>query len=103
MDIQEVDKEMIIHAHVPGVKKSDLQIRIERPGVLQLIGSRTTRTEEQTKSYHHIETASGRFQRAFRVPLALKASDVHAELTNGVLTIRVPKSSDESNTVIIKD
>jgi HSP20 family protein len=94
---------MIIQADLPGVKESELQLKMESPGVLKLVGQRTTRKEDKSDMYTHIEISTGRFERSFRVPHTLKTSDIKAHLENGVLTIQVPKLSDPTSVIKIEE
>ncbi len=93
---------MVIHADLPGVQASELNLSIDEPGVLRLTGTRKSRHEEKKGNYHHIETETGRFVRTFKISPSVKGSDIQAKLDHGVLTITVPKNQDTASTVKIQ-
>jgi HSP20 family protein len=90
-DITEDDKEYVIKAELPDVKKEDVKVAVEN-GVLTISGERKFEREEKKKKYHRIERAFGTFVRSFSLPDVAEASKVKAEFKNGMLTVHVPKS-----------
>src|SRR5207253_7631815 len=90
-DITEDDKEYIIKAELPDVKKEDVKVTVEN-GVLTISGERKFEKEEKKKKYHRIERAYGTFVRTFSLPDVADAGKVKAEFKNGVLTVHMPKS-----------
>ncbi len=60
------------------------------PGRLIVRGQRIHRSESKTANYHHVESSSGLFMRSFSIPPTVRASDVRATLSHGVLDIDVP-------------
>ena len=91
VDISEDDKEYLIKAELPGVKKEDVHISVEN-GVLTITGERKFEKEEKNKKYHRVERAYGSFVRTFIVPDDAEADKVAAEFKDGLLKIRIPKS-----------
>jgi len=90
-DITEDDKEYVIKAELPDVKKEDVRVTVEN-GVLTISGERKFEKEEKKKKYHRIERAYGTFVRTFSLPDVADAGKVKAEFKNGVLTVHMPKS-----------
>ena len=64
-------------------------------GVLSIRGSRNEEKREGDKGYVRVERRQGSFARQFRVPTHTKAEDLAAKVSDGVLTIEVPKGSAE--------
>jgi HSP20 family protein len=91
VDISENDKEYLIKAELPGIKKEDVHISVEK-GVLTISGERKFEKEEKDKKYHRVERAYGAFVRTFIVPDDAEADKVAAEFKDGLLTIHIPKS-----------
>jgi HSP20 family protein len=91
VDISENDKEYLIKAELPGIKKEDVHISVEK-GVLTISGERKFEKEEKDKKYHRVERAYGAFVRTFIVPDDAEADKVGAEFKDGLLTIHIPKS-----------
>jgi HSP20 family protein len=90
VDITEDDKEYLIKAELPEVKKGDVKVRVE-DGVLYLSGERNFEKEEKGKRYHRIERAYGSFTRSFSLPEDADPQQVQAEFKDGVLSVHVAK------------
>jgi len=90
-DITEDDKEYIIKAELPDVKKEEVKVAVEN-GVLTISGERKFEKEEKKRKYHRVERAYGTFVRSFTLPDDANAGQVKAEFKEGVLTVHVPKS-----------
>lgn len=93
VDIVEDDKEFVVKAELPEVKKEDVKVSVE-DGVLTITGERKFQKEEKNKRYHRIERSYGNFTRSFTLPEAVKADKVAADFKDGVLHVHLPK--DES-------
>src|SRR5437867_12863763 len=91
VDITEDDKEYLIKAELPEVKKEDVKVAVEN-GVLTISGERKSEKEEKNKKYHRIERAYGSFERSFIVPDDADSDKVNAEFKDGVLKVHLPKS-----------
>jgi HSP20 family protein len=90
VDITEDDKEYLIKAELPDVKKEDVKVAVEN-GRLTITGERKFEKEE-SKKYHRVERLYGRFVRSFIVPDIAEADKVSAEFADGVLKVHLPKS-----------
>jgi HSP20 family protein len=90
-DITEDDKEYVIKAELPDVKKEDVKVTVEN-GVLTIAGERKFEKEEKKKKYHRVERAYGSFVRSFALPDLAEGDRVKAEFKDGMLTVHVPKS-----------
>ena len=90
VDITEDDKEYLIKAELPDVKKEDVKVSVEN-GRLTITGERKFEKEE-SKKYHRVERLYGRFVRSFIVPDIAEADKVSAEFADGVLKVHLPKS-----------
>ena len=91
VDISEDDKEWLIKAEIPEVKKEDVKVTVEN-GVLTITGERKFEKEEKDKKYHRIERSYGNFFRSFTLPEGAEGGKVSAEFKNGVLELRLPKN-----------
>jgi HSP20 family protein len=91
VDITEDDKEFVVKAELPEVKKDDVKVTVE-DGVLTIRGERKAEKEEKGKKYHRIERAYGSFERSFTLPEATDGSKISSEFKDGVLTMHLPKN-----------
>lgn len=91
VDISEDDKEYVIKAELPEVKKDDVKVMVQ-DGVLTIQGERKQEKEEKGKKYHRIERTYGTFVRSFTVPDDADQTKVMAEFKEGVLKVHLPKS-----------
>jgi HSP20 family protein len=91
VDISEDDREYVITAELPEVKKEDVRVTVEN-GVLTITGERKFEKEEKGKRWHRVERAYGSFARSFALPDDGDAAKVNAEFKEGVLKVRVTKS-----------
>ena len=91
VDIAEDDKEYLVKAELPEVKKEDIKVCVEE-GTLSITGERRSEKEEKDKKYHRIERSYGNFLRSFTLPDAADSTKVNAEFKDGVLKVHLPKS-----------
>lgn len=91
VDVTEDDKEFLVKAELPDVKKEDVKVTIE-DGTLHITGERKLEKEEKGKKYHRIERSYGSFERAFTLPENTKADALTADYKDGVLRVHLPKS-----------
>jgi HSP20 family protein len=91
VDITEDDKEYLIKAELPEVKKEDVKISIH-DNVLSISGERKYEKEEKGKKYHRVERAYGSFMRSFTLPEEADAGKISADYKDGVLKVHLAKS-----------
>jgi len=91
VDISEDEKEYVIKAEVPEMKKEEIKINVQ-DDVLAISGERKYEKEEKSKKYHRVERAYGSFMRSFVLPEDADGSKVNAEYKDGVLKVHLPKS-----------
>ncbi|MBA3010242.1 MAG: Hsp20/alpha crystallin family protein [Proteobacteria bacterium] len=88
VDIYENEDEIILHADMPGVVKEAVSVNVDN-GTLSLSGVRTLENKGDPKweEFGNVE-----FIRSFSVPQTIDVERVEAELMDGVLKLRLPKS-----------
>lgn len=82
--------EFVITALLPGVKADDLSIQVVNETVT-LQGEIKPQASEDQENFLVRECPTGKFYRVIRLPDQLDASKASADLTDGLLTLRVPK------------
>jgi HSP20 family protein len=90
VDISEDDKEYLIKAELPEVKREDVNVTAES-GTLTIMGDRKFEKEEKSRKYHRVERAYGSFGRTFLLPDDASPAKVTAEFKDGVLTVHLVK------------
>jgi HSP20 family protein len=81
---------LVVRAEVSGVRPDGLAIEVER-GRLTVTGERGP-TEAGKGAFHRRERQAGKFSRVVQLPDDLDAEHANAQVRNGVLTVRIPKS-----------
>ncbi len=92
VDIEETADAYVIHADVPGVKASDIEINVEN-GLLEISGERKLEKEVEERGVRRFERVFGKFYRSFRLPESADIENIKAKTDHGVLTIIVPKKA----------
>lgn len=92
VDIQETDKEYLVKADLPEVKKEDVKVELQ-DGMLTVEGERRQEQEEKGKKFHKIERSYGKFVRKFALPTEVDEAKVQAEFKEGVLNVHLPKTA----------
>jgi len=95
VDISETDKEYLIRAALPAVKKEDVKVTYENR-MLTLSGERRREREEKGEKFHRVESFYGNFSRSFELPDTIDVERISAEAKDGVLTVHVPKTKTEA-------
>ena len=63
-DISETEKEYLIRAELPAVKKEDVQVTFD-DGMITIKGERKQQKEDKNEKYHRMESFYGTFERRF--------------------------------------
>ena len=92
LDVKAEEDGYLITALLPGVASDDLNISIAND-ILTIQGELKNDYDEKA-TYVLQERPCGRFFRAINLPEAVDSTKVEASLTNGVLTVRVPKAEE---------
>jgi HSP20 family protein len=88
VDLCETATSFIFTAELPGLSREQIKIDVI-DGRLTLQGRRDARVS--CEQYHQVERGHGGFCRTFVLPQAVETDHIVADLSNGVLTITVPK------------
>lgn len=89
-DMYETDKDVIATMNIPGVDEKDIHIRVDA-NHLHVSGERKEKKEVEGKNYYHKEIRRGHFERTMSLPCAVDASKMVTKMSDGVLTITLPK------------
>lgn len=91
-DISETGTEYLIKAELPEVKKEDVKVTFEQ-GLLTISGERRQEKKQKEENEIRIESFYGSFSRSFSLPDNVDAKGIRAESKDGVLRVRIPKTT----------
>ena len=89
VDVVTKDNQLVTRVDLPGMRKEDVLVEVE-DGFLTLSGERRKETKEEKDNVYREEREYGSFCRTVPLPKGVKADDVKATFTNGVLEVTVP-------------
>jgi HSP20 family protein len=92
-DIYETDKEIVVKAEIPGLRKEDVFVSLEN-NVLTIRGERKFADEVKRENYHRVERSYGEFLRSFTLPAFIEPDKILAEFKDGLLWIFLPKREE---------
>lgn len=94
INIREEDDAYVLSALVPGIKSDELNIQVLED-VVRIEGEykRSGPADKADESNYLVrELPQGSFTRTLRLPAPIDAEHVEADITNGVLTLKLPKA-----------
>lgn len=92
VNITEDKDNYYIRGELPGIEADDLELNVTGK-TLTLSGERKIDTPEGV-SYHRRERRAGSFSRTITLPMDIASEKVSAALSDGVLTITLPKADE---------
>src|SRR5579864_3921774 len=93
VDVYEDADKLVLKLEVPGIRREDLDIRVEGR-TLTVKGERKFESEEKEENFHRIERRYGSFVRSFKLPNTVDAEKVEASYEKGVLKIMLAKRAE---------
>ena len=96
VEIKEKDNEYTVKAELPGVKKEDLDIDIDK-NYITINAKKEEEKEENEKAYKKTEFSYGEFSRTVYFPQEIDVENTKAKLEHGVLKIDAPKLAKEKD------
>jgi HSP20 family protein len=92
IDVYETQDRYIIAAELPGLARDHIELALE-DSRLTIRGRRTDRTTSggAVVQFHQVERGHGTFTRTFEFSAKIDVDGVSADLTDGVLTVTLPK------------
>jgi HSP20 family protein len=92
VDLYETATDFILTADLPGLSRDQIDVSVDDNRVIirgERIGGPIDMPCEQ---FHRVERGHGRFSRSFALPDAVDVERVSADLKDGILTVRIPKT-----------
>jgi HSP20 family protein len=85
-----------VELDLPGIKKEDIEITTE-DNILTISGERKRKDEVKEDDYYKVESVYGKFSRSFTLPEQIDVENIHAESSDGVLEVIIPKLKVEES------
>lgn len=93
LDVHETPDEIVVTASLPGVTAEDVEITMTGQS-LTLRGEFKASDEVRRDQYLYRERRFGSFSRSIQLPVRVESERADATFTDGVLTLRIPKSEE---------
>jgi len=100
VDVWEHDDEVIVAADLPGADKETVSLQLLNPRALEISCDRSNEKEEKGKDYYVREHVSGSMRRIVALPTDVKDEGSRASFKNGVLEVRLKKTTIPSRSRI---
>ena len=88
INLREEEEAYVLSALVPGIHSEDLNIQV----LEDVIHIKAERKADEDSNYLVQELPTGDLTRTLRLPAPIDADHVEANVTNGILTLRLPKA-----------
>lgn len=95
LDVSETLEHLLVRASLPGFKKEDINVEVH-DGILTISATRDEVTETKDEKFYRRERRTGSVSRRIALPTAVAEDNAQAELTDGVLVLRLPKTRKDS-------
>lgn len=92
-DLVDEEKQFVVKAATPGLKKEDLDIELDKDGILTVSGNAKKRNKQEGQNYYAEELCQSAFARKLG-PFDADHYDIEkidAKMEDGILTITIPK------------
>ena len=93
VNVRETNENFEIEMAIPGLRKEDLDIKIEN-GQLSISSEQKSEQEEHEENFTRKEFNYSSFKRSFSLPENVDQEDINASYTEGILTVVLAKKED---------
>jgi HSP20 family protein len=93
LDISEDDQNIVVRASLPGFSQNDIDIEVQN-GILTISAHKEELHEEIGERFLRRERRTGSVVRQIILPEIVDEESASANLTDGVLTLRLPKTPE---------
>ena len=94
-DVLECGRAVVVQIGVPGLAREDLEVQLHLDR-LEVRGRKDRlASEPHARRFHLMERYIGQFHLAVKLPSAVQADGAEASLSDGVLTVTLPRLADQ--------
>jgi HSP20 family protein len=97
IDLAETDKDYTVKAEIPGVKKEDIDVRIDGNQVTISAEVKQDKEEKKDGRVLRSERRYGYASRSFMLDSAVDQAGADAKYSNGVLELKLPKKAQSTS------
>ena len=101
VDVFETADAVVITAAVAGVKPDDLDVTVTGD-MITIRGKRSDEHEASERTFYYRECYFGSFSRTIVLPVHIVADRSEATIRNGLLSVRIPKATNEMKVPVIE-
>lgn len=91
IDVYEDKDAIVVETELPGMKKEEIEVKLTGD-LLTISGKHESEKKVERKAYFRVERSASSVSRSVRLPVEVQADKMTAQLKDGVLEIRAPKS-----------
>lgn len=89
-DVIDRGNSVVVELELPGIRREDCRVTVQ-DGYLRVSGERGWDRECAGASYYLMERTYGGFERTLKLPPGVDPDSAHAQLRDGVLTVKLGK------------
>ncbi|MEO1509101.1 MAG: Hsp20/alpha crystallin family protein [Cyanobacteria bacterium J06633_23] len=97
-EVRETDSSVKVLVALPGLAAKDIDIHVSEAAVL-ITGERPQTEIQESEQLVSSEFLYGKFRRVIPLNMKVKNTEAIADMTNGMLTMTIPKVDEERNRV----
>lgn len=95
VDVAETDEDVVVTLDLPGYERDDVDVTVT-DDTLHVEAERRVEAESEERHYYRRERRRERVDRSVQLPAPVDESSASATLSNGVLTVTLPKVGADS-------
>ncbi len=97
IDVKEFDNEFCVKVELPGIKKENINIDVNKSYVKIEANKDYEQEEDKKQKYHKSEFRYGNYSRTLYFPYEIDTTKSSAYLSNGILKLSLPKLQTEDS------
>ena len=105
VNVKEDNKQYVMEVAVPGLKKEQVNMSIDKDGYLTLSIENKNEQKDENKKEHYLrrEFAYGNYEQSYTLPDDVDRDKISAGVANGILTITIPKTTPEQEAKVMRN
>ncbi|NLA25550.1 MAG: Hsp20/alpha crystallin family protein [Bacteroidales bacterium] len=94
-NLKETEKEFVIEAASPGMKKEDFKIDLQERVLTISAELEDNKEQKEGENYYRREFCYGSFCKSYQLPENVNEEKISASYENGILSITIPKAEEK--------